>query len=203
MFYSVSSLYFSFFLFLSDNSLLNFPAWQATTLPQHTQNSTNTASTTSSQPPPISTAFSTSDLPLSAAALQGPPPGPLSPSQQEKLNETLNFIHRFYCRECRMEEQRRKTSHPLTMTSQATTAGGTQVRDSPSRCSLSSVASQQSVSSDGDATSGRTSEDGTPVSPQTALDEASLQQAMTVNKECKCSSLKLSQDCCLCEPQHT
>ena len=82
-----------------------------------------------------------------------------------------------------MEEQNRKP-HALAMAAQAPAASA-QVRDSPSRCSLSSVASQQSVSSDGETLSGRTSEEGAPVSPQNALDEASLQQAMTVNRECK------------------
>ena len=64
-------------------------------------------------------------------------------------SDTINYIHRIYCRECRMEEQRRK------MEQEAAASG-----------------------------SGSTEK---PTSPQNVVEEASLQQAMDKNKECKSS----------------
>ena len=75
-------------------------------------------------------------------------------------SDTLNFIHRYYCRECRMEEARRKATG--------------------SRASSSSSSGVDQVAGGGDQGSG-----DQPISPQAALDEASLQQAMDMNKECK------------------
>ena len=72
-------------------------------------------------------------------------------------SNALKLIHRYFCHECQMEEARRKQGAAAAPP------------DSPGDGSVTSWpdASEQ------------------PISPQTALDEASLQQTMDLNKECK------------------
>ena len=93
-------------------------------------------------------------------ATKPPPPPPATLD-----SETLKFIHRYFCRECQMEDARRKQ-------------GLSTSRTSPSGSMTSSSGQSESG---GGAGAG----EQPPVSPLMALDEASLQQTMDLNKECE------------------
>ena len=65
--------------------------------------------------------------------------------------EAIQYIHKFYCKDCRMEEQ----------------------------------AKAAAAAASGDSPPAQTDTVEEPISPQSTLEEMSLQQSMDKNKECK------------------
>jgi len=82
---------------------------------------------------------------------------PLYGGSKKLDTDTLNYIHRIYCRECRMEAEKRKMAEQQ---------GGTK--------------DEKSGGTSGDSGTPNTVP---PQSPQ--VEESSLQQTMDKNKECK------------------
>ena len=77
-------------------------------------------------------------------------------------SDTINYIHRIYCRECRMEEQRRQKMDMTAGT--GAEAAGASGAPTPG---AAQGGSQQ------------------PTSPQTVVEEISIQQNKDKNKECE------------------
>lgn len=78
--------------------------------------------------------------------------------------DSIQYFHKIYCKDCRMESERKERERQQQLQQQGTSPGPQQVM-SPSQPAASPT--------------------GQPTSPQSSLEEMSLQQTMDKNKECE------------------